>query len=79
MQRLGIPSAENKVELRFRRGLAARRSLGYAWHLCRGVAEDDNFSYTYIRITGSAIEILERGYGADPWDPNKTVVQEFGA
>ena len=33
--------------------------------------EDDNVSYTLIRVEGSTITVLERGYGTDPWDPKK--------
>ncbi|MFN2525753.1 MAG: lysyl oxidase family protein [Actinomycetota bacterium] len=33
--------------------------------------KDDNFAYAYIRVMGSEIEVLERGYGMDPWDDQK--------
>lgn len=35
--------------------------------------ESDNVGYAFIRVTGNQIEVLERGYGTDPWDPNKKV------
>ena len=33
--------------------------------------EDDNVSYTCIDVQGDTIEIIERGFGSDPWDPDK--------
>jgi hypothetical protein len=33
--------------------------------------EGDNVSYALIRVEGSTITVLERGYGTDPWDPKK--------
>lgn len=33
--------------------------------------EKDNVSYAHIRVDGSTITVLERGYGTDPWDPKK--------
>ena len=35
--------------------------------------EEDNVSYAYIRVTGEAIEILERGRGESPWDSRRVV------
>ncbi|MGJ8669017.1 MAG: lysyl oxidase family protein [Oceanococcus sp.] len=35
--------------------------------------ETDNISYAYIEVQGETIDILERGWGASPWDPAKTV------
>lgn len=43
----------------------------------RGVVESnerDNTGYTYLRVTGSEIEMLEAGRGQDPWDPCKIEV-----
>ncbi len=40
--------------------------------------ESDNFGYTYLRVTGGAVEILETGRGRDPWDRCKIVVGEGG-
>ena len=31
----------------------------------------DNAAYTYFRVDGDGIEILERGRGLSPWDPHK--------
>ena len=31
--------------------------------------EDDNVSYAYVRVTGSRVRLLERGYGLSPWHP----------
>jgi hypothetical protein len=36
--------------------------------------EQDNVSYSLIRVTGDRIELLESGRGADPWDRCKIVV-----
>jgi hypothetical protein len=38
--------------------------------------ETDNISYAYFEVTGDEIELLERGYGTDPWDPNKRIVND---
>lgn len=40
--------------------------------------ENDNASYALIRVTGEKIEILERGWGADPWDKTKVVFTGLG-
>jgi len=42
-----------------------------------GVAESnerDNVGYTYFRVTGDEIELIEAGRGTDPWDPCKIEV-----
>lgn len=36
--------------------------------------ERDNFGYTYMKITGSEVELIEAGRGKDPWDPCKIEV-----
>jgi hypothetical protein len=36
--------------------------------------ESNNVAYTYIKVTGNGIEVLEYGRGLSPWDPNKTVL-----
>ena len=36
----------------------------------------DNWSYAYIRITGENVEVLERGRGCSPWDPEKVLVYD---
>ncbi|MFP5353399.1 MAG: lysyl oxidase family protein [Actinomycetota bacterium] len=38
--------------------------------------ESDNLSYAYFRVTGEEITLLERGYGSDPWDRNKKVLND---
>ena len=40
--------------------------------------ENDNVSYAYIRVVGERVDILERGQGRDPWDPNKVVFTGSG-
>jgi len=35
--------------------------------------DGDNISYAYIEVQGDTIELLERGWGRDPWDPDKVV------
>jgi hypothetical protein len=37
--------------------------------------ENDNTSYTYVRVTLDQIDILEYGRGQSPFDPNKQVLQ----
>jgi hypothetical protein len=36
--------------------------------------EKDNVGYTYFKVTGSEVELLEAGRGSDPWDPCKIEV-----
>lgn len=37
--------------------------------------ETDNTSYAYFKVTDPrSLKIIERGYGSDPWDPQKVVV-----
>jgi hypothetical protein len=36
--------------------------------------ESNNTGYTYVRVTGDQVEILEYGRGMSPWDPNKEVL-----
>jgi hypothetical protein len=40
--------------------------------------ETDNVSYAYVHIEGENIELLERGWGSDPWDPGKVVFDGAG-
>lgn len=35
--------------------------------------DGDNLSYAYIEVQGDTIQLLERGWGRDPWDPDKVV------
>lgn len=39
--------------------------------------EADNLGYTYIKVVGDDMKILERGHGSDPWDPDKIVIREW--
>lgn len=39
--------------------------------------ESDNVSYAYIKVSGKKIEVLERGFGMDPWDRNKEVATDW--
>lgn len=39
--------------------------------------ERDNRGYTYIRIKGGEITILERGHGTGPWDPKKVMIRDW--
>jgi hypothetical protein len=36
--------------------------------------EGNNTGYTYVRVTGDRVEVLEWGRGLSPWDPNKQVI-----
>ena len=36
----------------------------------------DNQSYALVRVSGDRVELLERGYGSDPWDPAKVVIDD---
>lgn len=36
--------------------------------------ERDNAGYTYFKVSGSEVELLEAGRGRDPWDPCKVEV-----
>ncbi len=36
--------------------------------------ERDNLGYTYMKIEGGSVELIEAGRGSDPWDPCKIVV-----
>lgn len=36
--------------------------------------ERDNAGYTYLKVTGSDVKLLEAGRGKDPWDPCRIVV-----
>jgi len=35
--------------------------------------ESDNSAYTYIRVIGTDVQVLESGIGEGPWDPNKVL------
>ena len=36
--------------------------------------EQDNLGYTYLKVTGSEVKLIEAGRGSDPWDPCKIEV-----
>lgn len=36
--------------------------------------ERDNLGYTYLKVTGGDVKLIEGGRGSDPWDPCKIVV-----
>ena len=38
---------------------------------------DDNISYALIRIAGSKVVVLERGYGSGPDDPERLVLDPW--
>lgn len=40
--------------------------------------DTDNVSYAYIQVEGDTIQLLERGWGTDPWDPAKVVFAGAG-
>ena len=43
----------------------------------RGIKESnerDNLGYTYLKVTGPEVKLLEAGRGSDPWDPCKIEV-----
>lgn len=37
--------------------------------------EANNTSYSYVRVTGDRVDVLEHGRGQSPWDPNKQILQ----
>jgi hypothetical protein len=38
-----------------------------------GSRGSNDVAYTYFKVTGNDIHVLERGHGTSPWDPHKTV------
>jgi hypothetical protein len=38
--------------------------------------ESDNLSYAYFQVTGDEVDLIERGFGTDPWDPSKKVLND---
>lgn len=40
--------------------------------------ERDNFGYSLIEVSALSVELIERGRGRSPWDPNKVVVEGLG-
>ena len=39
--------------------------------------ETDNLGYALVRVEGSTVHVLERGFGASPWDAAKVVLDEY--
>ncbi len=39
--------------------------------------ETDNTSYAYLKIEGTKIRVLERGFGTSPWDPRKQLARDI--
>ncbi len=38
--------------------------------------ESDNLSYAYFKVSGDEVDLIERGFGSDPWDPKKKVLDD---
>lgn len=38
--------------------------------------ESDNLSYAYFKVVGDKVELIERGFGSDPWDRNKKILND---
>jgi hypothetical protein len=36
--------------------------------------DDNNVAYTYFKVTGSDVYVIERGRGSSPWDPHKQLL-----
>jgi hypothetical protein len=60
-------------------GLYVVRATADAFDHILETDESDNAAYVYLRVTGNHIDVLERGYGTDPWDPDKNVIKEFAS
>ncbi|MEA2451690.1 MAG: hypothetical protein QOG04_400 [Actinomycetota bacterium] len=52
------------------------RAFADSTHSLHESDESDNVSYAYFKIEGSSVKLLERGYGEDPWDPAKEVLND---
>ncbi len=35
--------------------------------------DTNDVAYTYFRVTGNDIHVIERGHGTSPWDPHNQV------
>lgn len=57
-------------------GLYVIRSTADALNNILESDETDNTGYAYVRITGQAIQVIERGRGQSPWDRRKVVVRD---
>lgn len=58
-------------------GLYVLRSGFDARDLVDETNERDNYAYALIEVEGTRVDVLERGYGKDPWDPHKEVVRPW--
>ncbi len=59
-------------------GLYVIRSTVDAANAILETDETDNTSYALIKVVGRTIDIIERGQGTDPWDPEKVVFEGDG-
>jgi hypothetical protein len=57
-------------------GLYVVRSTADALNNVLESDETDNTGYSYIKITGREIQVLERGRGQSPWDRRKVVIHD---
>jgi hypothetical protein len=39
--------------------------------------ETDNTAYAFVRVSDNSVRVLERGYGLDPFDPNKEIYEKW--
>lgn len=59
-------------------GLYVIRSTVDAQNAILETDETDNTSYALIKVVGRSIDVIERGRGTDPWDPEKVVYEGDG-
>ena len=59
-------------------GLYVIRSTVDAENAILETDETDNTSYALIKVVGRTVDIIERGRGMDPWDPEKIVYEGDG-
>lgn len=59
-------------------GLYVIRSTVDAENAILETDETDNTSYALIKVVGRSVDIIERGRGLDPWDPEKIVYEGDG-
>lgn len=57
-------------------GLYVVRSTADALNNVLESDETDNTGYAYIRISGTSIQVIERGRGQSPWDKRKVVTRD---
>jgi hypothetical protein len=58
-------------------GLYVVRVMGNHQGTINESTQADNASYALIRVTGSEIRVLERGFGTSPWDPKGWVAKDL--